>query len=427
MDTLRGHEAANDPDEMDYAADSGVEAPPEIGSDERRMHVRAYNHWASLLGDRELPSIADLNPGEIEDFGPHSVLLDFTGGLDDPRIVYLGSALRRECEIEGDVQTVADVPARSLLSRLTDHYLQIIANAAPIGFEAEFVNQRGVEIMYRGILMPFSSNEDSIDFVYGVINWKEVACRDLTDALAQEVDQALRSAPVPAGVVPVWADGPSHAVPMDKSGDPADPDSDGVEALDADAALSDRLAAARDCARLAGHSEARSRQALYRAIGLSYDFALAARVATAEFDELLEDAGIKVQARSPMTAVVKLIFGSSYDKTRLAEYAAVLDHAADQALELGTLRAYLEDYPGGIKGLVRDRRSARQRPPLLDRSAVARAKLKAAPPLPAESIATDADGLAVVVARRESDGSISIVAALEGEAKLARRVVDSIG
>jgi hypothetical protein len=35
------------------------------------------------------------------------------------------------------------VPSRSLLSRLTDHYLQIIANSAPIGFEAEFVGQRG--------------------------------------------------------------------------------------------------------------------------------------------------------------------------------------------------------------------------------------------------------------------------------------------
>ena len=64
------------------------------------------------------------------------------------------------------------MPSRSLLSRLTDHYLQIIANRAPIGFEAEFVNQRGEPICYRGILMPFSSDGDTIDFIYGVINWK---------------------------------------------------------------------------------------------------------------------------------------------------------------------------------------------------------------------------------------------------------------
>ena len=67
----------------------------------------------------------------------------------------------------------ANTSGRSLLSRLTDHYLQIIANRAPIGFEAEFVNDRGVTIMYRGILLPFSSDDDTIDFIMGVINWKE--------------------------------------------------------------------------------------------------------------------------------------------------------------------------------------------------------------------------------------------------------------
>ena len=50
--------------------------------------------------------------------------------------------------------------------------MQIIANRAPIGFEAEFDNQRGENICYRGILMPFSSDGDTIDFIYGVINWK---------------------------------------------------------------------------------------------------------------------------------------------------------------------------------------------------------------------------------------------------------------
>ena len=36
-----------------------------IGNDERRMHVRAYNYWSSLLRDREFPSIEDLEPGDV--------------------------------------------------------------------------------------------------------------------------------------------------------------------------------------------------------------------------------------------------------------------------------------------------------------------------------------------------------------------------
>src|SRR3546814_1535365 len=83
------------------------------------------------------------------------------------------------------------------------------SDLAPIGFEAEFVNQRGVEILYRGILMPFSSDDDTIDFIYGVISWKEIASRDLTDELVLEVGQALRSAAKTTDTTPIWADGPS--------------------------------------------------------------------------------------------------------------------------------------------------------------------------------------------------------------------------
>ena len=58
MDTLRGHDVANDQDDFDYADDAAIDAPLTVVSDERRMQVRAYNYWASLLGDRTLPSVA---------------------------------------------------------------------------------------------------------------------------------------------------------------------------------------------------------------------------------------------------------------------------------------------------------------------------------------------------------------------------------
>jgi hypothetical protein len=38
-----------------------------------------------------------------------------------------------------------------------------------------------------------------------------------------------------------------------------------------------------------------------------------------------------------MTAVVKLVFGADYDKTRLAEYALALDHANETGMNRGEL------------------------------------------------------------------------------------------
>jgi len=200
MDTLRGNFAER-ADELDDASDydvgeedTGHDAPPPgIGQDERRMQVRAYNHWAGLLEDRNYPAIEDLEPEKLTDFGPYSVLLDFTNGVDNPGISYLGDKLAAECDTDTEIETLADVPSRSLLSRITDHYMQILANQAPIGFEAEFVNQRGATILYRGILLPFSSDDDAIDFIYGVINWKEMADQQATEDLLLQIDQALNA------------------------------------------------------------------------------------------------------------------------------------------------------------------------------------------------------------------------------------------
>lgn len=422
MDSLRGHEIA-DGDDFDYADDAAIETP-KVGSDEWRMQVRAYNYWASLLGDRSLPSIEDLSPDELEDFGPNSVLLDFTGGLENPAVIYLGTALRQECAIEGQIGFINDVPPRSLLSRLTDHYLQIIANAAPIGFEAGFVNQRGAEILYRGILMPFSSNDEKIDFVFGVISWKELASPDVTDDIEREVGAALLSAPAPRPVAPIWADGPA-ADATSEEGEDDTLDLSGMESPAEDAPLADWLALARDSAEQARTSEARSHGALYRAIGLAYDFALAADAAPEDFAEMLADAGIKAQARSPMTAVVKMVFGSCYDKTRITEYATVLEHARAAGLAGGTLGDYLARYAGGLKALVRDERASRRtdatdRP---DRCRAARTTLIAAKALDPVAVPTDEDGLAVVIARREADGSLAIVAALPEGSDLGQRAI----
>lgn len=186
-------------DEAALPEDHAPAAPPSpVGQDERRMQVRAYNHWAALLGDANYPNIADLKIDDLDDFGQHGVLLDFRGdgGIDDPVIAFLGGKIAEECGGEADYRRLSEVPGRSLLSRITDHYLQILANQAPIGFEAEFTNQRGVEILYRGILLPWSSDGETIDFVFGVINWKEIADAATAEALFSAIDAALE-APIP--------------------------------------------------------------------------------------------------------------------------------------------------------------------------------------------------------------------------------------
>ena len=595
MDTLRGNFGSDDqtdrPDfddnhEMGAEPESGQGSrdlpPAAIGQDERRMQVRAYNHWASLLGDRTFPSIEDLQPEALPDFGPFSVLLDFSAGIDDPVVHFLGDQLAEECSAPIPIERLSDVPPRSLLSRITDHYMQIMANQAPIGFEAEFVNQRGASILYRGILLPFSSDDESIDFIYGVINWKEMADQATADELLLEIDQALddeepEAAPAVrhnADPIADWADSPAHEAgeiedpepiapspetlndnitdfsfgseeigsddevelpvpdfgqyaledpdedeeeeggpsysfasladyidapakkaldldadefdpadyqvedaphhetandvdgsgyeppadipaeaPTSEPSEPAEPfsafaeehapeetpaeepaaieavheDEARVDELAHDADLHDCLASARELARTASASEDRSRQALYAAVGRAYDFSLAAKESPVEYDTLIEESGLTVQERAPMTPVVKLVFGSEYDKTRLTEYAAVLSHAHRLELERGGLADFLADAEGGLKGVVNAERRLRREesgkpvePEHAIREALAK-KLRELEALTLEALGEDGPEFALVMVRRDGAGTIDVLGEIDSDKAMIER------
>lgn len=407
--------------EFDRQDHGGIDAPPMVSADERRMQVRAYNHWSTLLGQRQWPAIEDLDLSQL-DYGDHAILLDFTMGSDDPAIVYLGEKLRQQGEIANEIRSISQVPRGSLVSRLTDHYLQIIANGAPIGFEAEYRNAAGSEILYRGILLPFSADDESIDFILGVINWKEAMPALEAAALQNSIADLLR-APQDQRSLAAWADGP-HA-----DFDSPDVESDG---------LYNHLADARIFADQARDESARGRLALYRAIGKAWDFALAAEGQDEVVKDMLEDCGIKAQARAPMTAIAKLVFGANYDKTRLAEIAAILNHARETQMAEASVAQYLEQWQGGIKALVKQIRAERrqERPRTPSRKiGEAMEKLRAAAPIATimDNVEAGHAGHAgdqremgefiLLLARRDALGKLAVVArAGQNEAMVQKAV-----
>ena len=436
MDSYSEHPSEYDLSSAE-AVTAGDDVTEAIGADERRMHVRAYNYWVSLLDGRDYPSIEDLDPGSVVDFAPHSVLLDFTAGRDDPATPYVGAAIRTECGLPADMKDIGQVPSRSLLSRLTDHYLQIIANRAPIGFEAEFVNQRGQSICYRGILMPFSSDGDTIDFIYGVINWK-----DAGDSVAADPPIAAALAPVEAEHQPVAAPGEPPAHLTWEDGPLADPiiapepimsaepliaaePLDLVELIatpDAEAGLADHLSAARESAEVCKDADGRSRVALYRALAMAYDFSVAAKRVPGEYAEILDDAGVKAQARAPMTPVVKLVFGADYDKARLTEFAAALSYAERRHVDFGGFMPFLDHQAGGLKALVAAERAERRpadKPD--DKGETARAALRETLPVNLGRLPASQE-FTLVILRRSPEGVHQTVAVIDDQAMLERAI-----
>src|SRR5690242_18220211 len=94
------------------SAESLLSALRTISAGERRKHASVYNYWLAIRRDRDFPPIHDLDPLEISDAGPFSLLLEMIGGGEDAEIRHLGQA------IAGGIKAdkVSDAPHPSLLS-----------------------------------------------------------------------------------------------------------------------------------------------------------------------------------------------------------------------------------------------------------------------------------------------------------------------
>jgi len=309
--------------------------------------------------------------------------------------------------------------------------------------------------------MPFSSDGDTIDFIYGVINWKTVDAPSQvyplaanpvpaaipiagiadaetdaeTESLAVpfadkdeplELTEMVERAPVEVEAQPEPLGPPAEADPtahFSWEDEPlSDEDEVAIVELDENAGLADRLWAARETAESVKAGEGRTRSALYKALSLAYDFAVAAQQNPEEYAELLEESGVKAQARAPMTPIVKLVFGIDYDKARLTEFAAALSFAQRQEIAPGAFQDFIEKQPGGLKALVAAERQARRPQAKADsKGEVARARLRSAPSISLADVPSEEE-FAVVVTRRGVDGTHEAVAIVEDEALIERAI-----
>jgi hypothetical protein len=129
-----------------------------------------YNYWLSIRRNREFPPIHDLDPIEISDVGPFSLLLEMIGGGEDAEIRHLGQAVG--AGIEAD--KISEAPNPSLLSCIASRLPVVAACRDAFAFEDEFESAGGKTRCWV-TLLPFSGTGTWIDFVYGFVSLKAPA------------------------------------------------------------------------------------------------------------------------------------------------------------------------------------------------------------------------------------------------------------
>jgi hypothetical protein len=126
-----------------------------------------------------------------------------------------------------------------------------------------------------------------------------------------------------------------------------------------------------------------------------------------------------------MTPVVKLVFGSDYDKTRLTEFAAVLSHARRNQVTAGGLEALLDNAAGGIKALVQAERAFKNPKPVDSGYARATARLRSRTAIAQVAIAAEGE-FVVLLARAAADGTLDVVAQIADDEKLTERAIRKV-
>lgn len=187
MDFLRASDADNSfgHDEDGDAGEWAIETPS-FGNDERRVQVAAYRHWAARLNGRFCPAPSDLDRHQLE--GPRSVLIEMVE--ERPVLRFAGTALL-DSSGAGAPPLFRDLPEGSFLALLVAHYRQVLVSREPVAFMGEHVMPSGQASLYRGVLLPLSSDGRTIDYILGTINWRELADRDLTARIVLEVDRSV--------------------------------------------------------------------------------------------------------------------------------------------------------------------------------------------------------------------------------------------
>ncbi len=143
-------------------------------SDEHRYHSRLQKYWEELRGDKHFPKESDINPDELQDIWDSCFLIsidDVTRRLGY-RYSYMGHELM-EAYGNGDGGTgVSSTLISTDNTPMVHKFNEAVNGKKPVTDEAEFVNQRHVNIRYRTCILPLGTAEGEVTHLLGCMRWK---------------------------------------------------------------------------------------------------------------------------------------------------------------------------------------------------------------------------------------------------------------
>src|SRR5216110_2100118 len=146
-------------------ADELLSAFRTISPTERCRHANVLDYWLSIRGDKEFPPLHDLDPLELSDAAPSSLLLELISGGHDAEIRHRGEALKAHV----DVDKIIDAAHPSLLSSIAKKLPIVAISRDFLAFEDEYSTKEGKTRCWV-TLLPLSAGGAWVDYVYALVS-----------------------------------------------------------------------------------------------------------------------------------------------------------------------------------------------------------------------------------------------------------------
>ena len=138
------------------------------------MVLRLLHYWRDIGSDESLPARSDIDPEAVGDMWPDCAILEVADAEGEPRILYLGTALKEDCGTDPTGAPLSEIPAATLAGEGFSYFRQVFEKKVPITYGGEYTNRRGNEILYRSIVLPLAEDGKTIDGFLCAANCREI-------------------------------------------------------------------------------------------------------------------------------------------------------------------------------------------------------------------------------------------------------------
>ncbi len=117
-----------------------------------------------------MPSLARVNIAEIEEIWHYSFVIDVLAE-DGPSFQYFGPNLATLFGQDYTGETISEAFNDAKLANTVGFYEKVLEKREP-ALEAAAFFLEGHEVRYRSIIVPLSSDDKEIDYLFGTTNYK---------------------------------------------------------------------------------------------------------------------------------------------------------------------------------------------------------------------------------------------------------------